>query len=206
MTAAPRIAAALMAGTVLVLGLPIGAVAADDEVVPSRLTVGGKPLAALVRTEPTAPFVAYESGYVSTGIRADDTERADNEDEQPRSMRKSVLIGAGIGAGAGLAMGGTTCWNEGGRVLRVRRHRRPCRFWGRGRDRGLGRCSHRPVGFDASATAAASRMQRCAPTRATGRSGARKSVGSRAARGLRTNHQERCRCTPNSFCRSAFFT
>ena len=114
MTAALRIAAALMAGTVLVLGLPIGAVAADDKVVPSRLTVGGKPLAALVRTEPTAPFIAYESGYVSVGIQADDTERADNEDEQPRSMRKSVLIGAGIGAGAGLAMGGTTCWNEGG--------------------------------------------------------------------------------------------
>ena len=114
MTATLRIAAALAVGSVLVLGLPSGAVAGDDEAVRSRLTVKGQPLAALVRTEPMAPFVAFEPGFVRVGAQAGGAGQAANGDKPGEGNRaKTLWISAGIGAGIGLSMGGMRGYNEG---------------------------------------------------------------------------------------------
>lgn len=65
-----RIAAAMVVGLVFVFGFQVGTVAADDEAVPSRLTIQGQPLAGLMRTEPMAPFLAFEPALVSVGEQA----------------------------------------------------------------------------------------------------------------------------------------
>ena len=109
-----RIAVTLVVGTVVVFGLPVGAAAADDAAIPSRLTIGGQPLDRLVRTEPAPPFVAFEPGYVRVDAQAGGAEQAASEDEQRGGNRaKAVWIGAGIGAGIGLSMGAVRGYNEG---------------------------------------------------------------------------------------------
>ena len=111
-----RIAVALMVGSVVVFGFPVGAVAADDAAAPSRLTIGGQPLARLVRTEPTAPFVAFDAAPMRLGTQDSGAEQASGAAQQSGMNRgKIVLISAAIGAGLGLAMGSARCGNEGSR-------------------------------------------------------------------------------------------
>ena len=112
MTATLRIAAVLAVGSVLVLGLPSGAVAGDDEAVPSRLTVKGQPLAALVRTEPMAPFVAFEPGYISVGTQAGGAGQTVSGGKKGGNRRKMMLVSGAMGAGAGFLYGFKMCENH----------------------------------------------------------------------------------------------
>ena len=57
-------AATITVGTVLLISLPVEAVAADDWGAQSQLTVKGQPLSRLVHIDPMAPFVAFEPGLV----------------------------------------------------------------------------------------------------------------------------------------------
>jgi hypothetical protein len=109
-----RIPAALVVGLVLVFGFPVGAVAADDATVPSRLTIGGLPLARLVRTEPSAPFVAFDAAFVRLGTQTGGaSQTAGGGNQGGGNRRKIVLVSAAIGAGIGMSMGASRCGNEG---------------------------------------------------------------------------------------------
>ena len=109
-----RIAAAMVVGLGLVFGFQVGVVAADDEAVPSRLTIQGQPLAQIVRTEPMAPFVAFDPAVMSVGEQASGAAQAASTAKQSGGNRgKILLISAAAGAGAGIAMGASRCGNEG---------------------------------------------------------------------------------------------
>ena len=58
-----RVAAALAVAAALVAANPATAAADEPDATP-RLTVGGQPLAKLLRTEPGAPFIAFEASKV----------------------------------------------------------------------------------------------------------------------------------------------
>ncbi len=112
-----RIAAAMVVGLGLVFGFQVGAVAADDEAVPSRLTIQGQPLAQIVRTEPMAPFLAFEPGLVRIGPRAESAVQTPAGSTRRGNRAKKMLIGGAIGVGAGWFMGHAAGANEGGGYL-----------------------------------------------------------------------------------------
>ena len=107
-----RIAAAMVVGLGLVFGFQVGAVAADDEAVPSRLTIQGQPLAQIVRTEPMAPFLAFEPGLVCVDAQASCAEQSVSGGKQGTSRRKTILVSSAMGAGAGLLYGFKMCENQ----------------------------------------------------------------------------------------------
>ena len=95
-----RIAAALAVAAAIVAANPTTA-AADEQEASPRLTVGGQPLAKLLRTEPGAPFIAFESSKVRPARQAGNNRLG----KRGRKIMRSALIGAGIGAGTTLSMG-----------------------------------------------------------------------------------------------------
>ena len=105
-----RVAVALVVGSALVFGLPVRAAADEDGL--DHLKLGGHPLAALVRTEPMAPFVAFEAGYIDVGAQASDEGRTVNGGKQAKSRRKTILVSGAMGAGAGLLYGFKMCENQ----------------------------------------------------------------------------------------------
>ena len=84
--------------------------AADEPDATPRLTVGGQPLAKLLRTEPGAPFIAFEPSKVRPARQAGNKGLG----RRGRKVLRSALIGAGIGAGVGMLPGLSHCYNEGG--------------------------------------------------------------------------------------------
>ena len=115
MTSKVQIAAAPVVGLLLVLGVPIDAMAAsDNDAVSSRLTVGGQKLAALLRAEPMMP-VAFEAGFARLEPRGSGESRGQAGSAHRGNRRKSVLIGGAIGGGTGAYMGYAVCANESGR-------------------------------------------------------------------------------------------
>ena len=113
MTSRIRTAATIAVGTVLLLSLPVGAMAADDGGTPFQLTIQEQPLTRLVRIDLLAPFVAFEPGLVVRDAQAGGEEQPDDDGERGGSKRRSVLIGGAVGVGAGVFMGGAACSNEG---------------------------------------------------------------------------------------------
>ena len=82
-----RITAALVVGVVAVFGFSVEAVAGDDTDIPSRLTLRGQPLDRLVRTEPAAPFVAFDPGLLSLDTQGDVISRSVSGGEQGERER-----------------------------------------------------------------------------------------------------------------------
>ena len=104
-----RVAAALAVAAALVAANPATAAADEPDATP-RLTVGGQPLAKLLRTEPGAPFIAFEASKVRPARQAGNNRLG----KRGRKIMRSALIGAGIGAGAGMLAGMEHCRNESG--------------------------------------------------------------------------------------------
>ena len=105
-----RIAAALAVAAAIVAANPAAAAAQEPDATP-RLTVGGQPLAKLLRTEPGAPFIAFESSKMRPARQVGDKGLG----KRGRKIWRSALIGAGIGAGVGMLPGMSHCHNESGR-------------------------------------------------------------------------------------------
>ena len=104
-----RVAAAMAVAAALVAANPTAAAAQEPDGNP-RLTIGGQPLAKLLRTEPGAPFIAFESSK----IRPVQQGGGKGLGKRGRKIWRSALIGAGIGAGVGMLPGISHCYNEGG--------------------------------------------------------------------------------------------
>ena len=118
----PRRLAAVVAVAAAVVAANPAAVAAQEPQTAQEpqaapgLTVGGRPLAELLRTEPGAPFVAFESSTVRPvrqGV-------GENGGRQKTKRLRNALIGAGVGAGVGMLAGVSHCNNESGRNCLVR--------------------------------------------------------------------------------------
>lgn len=110
-----RLAAAIGVATAVVAAGPTAAAAQEPNAVPG-LTVGGQPLAALLRTEPGAPFVLFESSAIKPVQQGD----GEKDKRQEKKRLRNALIGAGIGAGLGMLPGVQYCHNEAGSNCFVR--------------------------------------------------------------------------------------
>ena len=106
----PRRLAAVVAVAAAVMAANPAAAAAQEPDAAPGLKIGGQPLAKLIRTEPAAPFVAFESSKVRPAQQAGGKGRG----KRGRKVWRSALIGAGIGAGVGMLPGMSHCYNEGG--------------------------------------------------------------------------------------------
>ena len=106
-------------GLAWALGGPSGArVAAGGDPSP-QLTVRGHPFSSLVRTQPTAPFVAFQPGVL--GQNAEQEPPAKNTNGGSKLRRNILIYGAAFG-GAGLFMAMQRCGNEGGSVCPIWAH------------------------------------------------------------------------------------
>ena len=130
MTTTPmrRIVTTLAVGAVLAGGHPVAGNEPDAAAVRTGLTLGGQPLARLLRADPTNPGGLVQAPPARLDARSDragkPTERANAETQRPAQSKRRFgagigagAIGAGIGAGLG-ALGGlafsSLCHNEGG--------------------------------------------------------------------------------------------
>ena len=104
----PRRVAAILAVAAAVLAANPAAAAADEPDATPRLTVGGQPLAKLLRTEPAAPFIAFEASKIRPARQVGNKGLG----RRGRKVLRSALIGAGIGAGVGMIYGLEYCRNE----------------------------------------------------------------------------------------------
>ena len=111
---ARHFAMALAIGAALVVGNPTAAAADEPDETPG-LTVGGRPLAELLRTEPTAPFLAFESSPAGARMQSERVGSAVQPGKQRGSKAKRALIGGAIGGGIGAFLGYSACANESGR-------------------------------------------------------------------------------------------
>ena len=103
-----RLAAAVVVAAAVMAANP-AAVAAQEPDTAAGLTVGGQPLATLLRTEPGEPFVAFEASKFRPAQPAGGKRLG----KRGRKIWRSALIGAGIGFGVGTLPGISHCRNEG---------------------------------------------------------------------------------------------
>lgn len=104
-----RLAAVVAVAAAVMAANPAATTAQKPDAAPG-LTIGGQPLAMLLRTEPGKPFIVFESSKVRTVQQAG----RNGLGKRGRTIWRSALIGAGIGAGVGMLPGMSHCYNEGG--------------------------------------------------------------------------------------------
>ena len=97
----PRRLAAVVAVAAAVMAANPAAAASQEPNAAPGLTIGGQPLAMLLRTEPGKPFIVFESSKVRTAQQAG----GNGLGKRGRKVWRSALIGAGIGAGVGALRG-----------------------------------------------------------------------------------------------------
>ena len=123
MTTTPmrRFVTTLAVGAVLAGGHPVEGDEPDAAAVRTRLTLGGQPLARLLRADPTRPGALVQTPLTQLAAREGGMERTAARDEareaHPKRSKRAGAIGAGIGAGLGVLLGTAIksyCHNESG--------------------------------------------------------------------------------------------